>query len=63
MFVGSARSALHGVRSFFGLTAIAEDFSKVLVVTHLEAIKNAFPTRIEVYKDPSSGSHYQVLSE
>lgn len=45
------------------IQTISEDFSKVLVVTHLDAIKNAFPTRIEVYKDPSTGSHYRVLTE
>jgi len=45
------------------IQTIAEDFSKVLVVTHLETIKNAFPTRIEVFKDASTGSHYQVISD
>ena len=44
------------------IQAIAEDFSKVLVVTHLDTIKNAFPTRIEVVKDASSGSRYEVLT-
>jgi exonuclease SbcC len=44
------------------IQTIAEDFSKVLVVTHLDVIKNAFPTRIEVHKDPATGSHYEVLT-
>jgi exonuclease SbcC len=44
------------------IQAIAEDFSKVLVVTHLDTIKNAFPTRIEVTKEPDTGSRYEVLT-
>jgi exonuclease SbcC len=44
------------------IQAISDDFSKVLVVTHLDEIKNAFPTRIEVHKDAASGSHYEVLT-
>lgn len=44
------------------IQAIADDFSKVLVVTHMDAIKNAFPTRIEVSKEPDTGSSYQVIS-
>ncbi|HEX8833108.1 MAG TPA: SMC family ATPase, partial [Abditibacteriaceae bacterium] len=43
------------------IQAIADDFSKVLVVTHLETIKNAFPVRIEVTKEPDTGSRYHVL--
>jgi len=43
------------------ITTISEDFQKVLVVTHLDVIKNAFPTRIEVTKEPDTGSRYQVL--
>lgn len=44
------------------IQAIADDFSKVLVVTHMDAIKNAFPTRIEISKEPDTGSRYQVIS-
>jgi exonuclease SbcC len=44
------------------IQAIADDFSKVLVVTHLDTIKNAFPTRIEVIKEPDTGSRYEVLT-
>lgn len=44
------------------IQTIAQDFSKVLVVTHLDVIKNAFPTRIEVHKDAATGSHYEVLT-
>ncbi|HEX8552705.1 MAG TPA: SMC family ATPase [Abditibacteriaceae bacterium] len=44
------------------IQTIADDFSKVLVVTHLDEIKNAFPTRIEVVKDAASGSRYEVIT-
>jgi exonuclease SbcC len=44
------------------IQAISSDFSKVLVVTHLDAIRRAFPTRIEVTKEPDSGSRYEILS-
>ncbi len=44
------------------IQAISDDFSKVLVVTHMDAIKNAFPTRIEIVKEPDTGSSYQVIS-
>ncbi len=44
------------------IQAISDDFSKVLVVTHMDAIKNAFPTRIEINKEPDTGSRYQVIS-
>ncbi|MCP4397839.1 MAG: SMC family ATPase [bacterium] len=43
------------------IKAIGADFEKILVITHLESLKNAFPVRIEVVKQPDIGSHYQVL--
>lgn len=43
------------------IQSIAPDFSKVLVVTHLEELKNAFPVRIEVSKQPDTGSRYEIL--
>ncbi len=42
------------------IQAISEDFDKILVVTHLEQLKNAFPVRIEVVKHPDTGSTYEV---
>ena len=44
------------------IQGISDDFDKVLVVTHLDIIKNAFPTRIEVVKDAVEGSRYSVVS-
>lgn len=40
---------------------IKSEFDKILVVTHLEQLKDAFPTRIEVTKDPHLGSRFEVI--
>jgi len=39
---------------------VRDDFEKILVITHLEELKEAFPTRIEVEKTPK-GSQLQVV--
>ena len=41
------------------ISAIGDDFEKVLVITHLEDLKEAFPVRIEVQKD-ESGSTFVI---
>jgi exonuclease SbcC len=41
--------------------AVEQDFARVLVITHIEDLKNAFPARIEVEKDPIQGSTYRVV--
>jgi len=43
------------------IKAIQDDFAKIIVITHLRELKNAFETHIEVKKDPIRGSFYQVL--
>lgn len=43
------------------IKAIQDDFAKIIVITHLRDLKNAFATHIEVKKDPVRGSFYQVL--
>lgn len=43
------------------IKAIQGDFAKIIVITHLRELKNAFETHIEVKKDPVRGSWYQVL--
>lgn len=43
------------------IKAIQEDFAKIIVITHLRELKNAFETHIEVKKDPVRGSFYQVV--
>ena len=42
---------------------ISKDFDKVLVVTHLPALKNAFPVQIEVTKHADVGSRFQIIDE
>jgi exonuclease SbcC len=43
------------------IKAIQGDFAKIIVITHLRDLKNAFETHIEVKKDPVNGSLYQVV--
>lgn len=43
------------------ITAIQDDFEKILVITHLDELKDAFPSRIEVEKTPR-GSQVKVFS-
>jgi exonuclease SbcC len=40
---------------------IQDEFEKVLVVTHIEELKDRFRDRIEVIKDPGIGSRFQVV--
>ncbi len=42
------------------INLVQDDFAKILVITHLEELKDAFPTRIEVEKTPE-GSQIQIL--
>ncbi|MDP6779820.1 MAG: AAA family ATPase [Candidatus Latescibacteria bacterium] len=44
------------------IQAVSEDFDKILVITHVESLKQAFPVRIEVTKHPDTGSRFEVLS-
>lgn len=41
------------------INSIAPDFERILVITHIEELKDAFPVRIEVTKTPD-GSQIQV---
>lgn len=43
------------------LQEISKDFDRLLVVTHLESVKDAFPTRIEVTKHPELGSRLELI--
>ncbi|HJP30369.1 MAG TPA: SMC family ATPase [Candidatus Latescibacteria bacterium] len=40
---------------------VSRDFDKVLVVTHLDELKDAFPVRIEVTKDSDRGSRFEIV--
>jgi len=43
------------------IQSISEDFDKILVITHLESLKGAFPVRIEVTKLPEIGSRFEIV--
>lgn len=43
------------------LHTVRDDFDLILVVTHLTALKDRFPSRVEIYKDPASGSNFTVF--
>ena len=51
-----------GLQSLVGaIRAIQDDFDTILVITHLDEIKAAFPVRIEVRKEPVTGSTFDVV--
>ena len=51
-----------GLQALIGsIRAIQDDFETILVITHLDEIKDAFPIRIEVRKEPVTGSTFDVI--
>jgi len=42
------------------IIAVQDDYKKILVITHLDELKDAFPSRIEVEKTPD-GSRVNVI--
>jgi exonuclease SbcC len=38
--------------------AIQDDFEKIIVITHLDDMKDVFPVRIEVQKDPDGSTFW-----
>ena len=48
------------VRLAEAITAVQDDFEKILVITHLPELKEVFPARIEVEKT-LNGSHMEVI--
>ena len=51
-----------GIENLVGaIQVIREDFDKIVVITHLDELKEAFPVRIEVAKHPVEGSNYDVI--
>jgi len=42
------------------LDAIKDDFERIIVITHIDELKDAFATRVEITKTPS-GSHITVM--
>jgi exonuclease SbcC len=43
------------------INLVRDDFEKILVITHLDELKDAFSSRIEVTKTPQ-GSHVEVIA-
>ena len=43
------------------INTISDDFEKILVVTHIQELKDQFPIKIEVTKD-KEGSHIEIVS-
>jgi exonuclease SbcC len=42
------------------INIVCADFDKVIIVTHLDELKSAFPTQIEVTKPPGRGSEFEI---
>ena len=55
-----SQDALGRQRLIQAINAVKGDFAKILVITHLEELKDAFPTRIEVEKG-ERGSEVRVI--
>ena len=43
------------------INEISRDFDKLIVVTHLPELKNAFPVQIQVTKHPDIGSRFEII--
>jgi exonuclease SbcC len=41
------------------INSVQQDFERILVITHIEELKDAFPVRIDVFKTPD-GSHIAI---
>ena len=55
-----SQDALGRQRLIQAINAVKDDFAKILVITHLEELKDVFPTRIEVEKT-ENGSRVAVI--
>ncbi len=54
---GFGSQDVHGrQRLIEAINLVKDDFARILVITHLEELKDAFPTRIEVEKTPEGSS-------
>ena len=43
------------------IRTIQDEFDLIVVITHIEELKDAFPVRIEVNKSEQSGSNFQLI--
>ena len=51
-----------GIESLIeAIQTVQDDFDKIVVITHLSRLKEAFPVRIEVEKDPVEGSKFEMI--
>jgi exonuclease SbcC len=55
-----SQDAMGRQRLIQAINAVKDDFAKILVITHLEELKDAFPNRIEVEKT-EEGSRVEVI--
>ena len=55
-----SQDSLGRQRLIEAIHTIREDFAKILVITHMDEIKEAFPTRLEVEKTPR-GSRINII--
>jgi exonuclease SbcC len=55
-----SQDSLGRQRLIQAINAVKDDFARILVITHLEELKDAFPTRIEVEKT-DTGSTVKVI--
>lgn len=51
-----SQDALGRQRLVEAINAVRKDFAKILIITHLDELKDAFPNRIEVEKTPRGSS-------
>lgn len=54
------QDALGQQRLVEAINAIREDFAKILIITHIEELKELFPVRVEVRKE-NRGSVYEMI--
>jgi exonuclease SbcC len=43
------------------INSIKDDFDKIIAITHVDELKEKFPVRIEVTKEPGAGSSFEVV--
>ena len=52
----STQDAVGRERILEVIQSIAQDFQRILVITHMDEVKDAFPVRIEVQKTPAGST-------
>ncbi|MFI5322328.1 MAG: AAA family ATPase [Thermodesulfobacteriota bacterium] len=43
------------------INSVKDDFDKIIAITHVDELKERFPVRIEVTKEPGAGSSFEVV--